>query len=104
MPGTDVRHQKQGVSFISASQLWKEMVIVFVSQYEKVEGSAHFYWFECFFPKNLTCTVWGIIRSSKNYIKHMKMKNENKNTHEKKYIGDSACTKIAYWDFYGPVL
>ena len=42
MPGTDVRHQKQGVSFISASQLLKEMVIVCVSQYEKVEGSAQF--------------------------------------------------------------
>ena len=43
MPGSDVTDQKQGVSFISASQLLKEMVIVCVSQYEKVEGSAHFY-------------------------------------------------------------
>ena len=43
MPGSDVTDQKQGVSLISASQLLKEMVIVCVSQYEKVEGSAHFY-------------------------------------------------------------
>ena len=42
MPGTDITDQKQGVSFISASQLSKAMVIVCVSQYEKVQGSAHF--------------------------------------------------------------
>ena len=47
--------------------------------------------------------MWGIIRLSKKYMKHVKMKKKYKQTWEKN-IGDSAFTEIAYWDFYGSVL